>query len=206
MKKVDLKKKDKIAYDPHMLDGIDYVDMGSAIMFLKSMIPGDMYTRLAPYSSVRRLIKFFDKDDGILRHGRSGSADLIKYLYSRGDVRHALSSLTLKNSELMDLLYTKHTCVGYELIQQISWKVSGIVEDVQKLVVAIEKSEVKNLFGNTEAVNGADDGRLIGLRELLLRASKALDEIIQQTKRLEKIVKKGKDPMSYACMPAYRMH
>ena len=69
MRTIKVKKNDKISYDPHMLDGIDYVDNASAMSYLKSMISGDVYNRKSPYVPVRLLVKYFDKDTGVLRHG-----------------------------------------------------------------------------------------------------------------------------------------
>jgi hypothetical protein len=204
MKKVKVTKRDKISYDPHLLDGIEYIDIKSAMCFVKSVISADVYDRKSPYVPVRMLVKFFDKESGVLRHGRGGSADLVKYLKSQADVRKAIASLTMKHSELLNLIYEQKQYVGTELIERVSWKLKAIVEDVQCLLVGISKSECTRLFGHTEAINGSPDGRLVGLREIVLRANDNLYEIREQIAKLEAIMKKGKNPMEYACVAAYR--
>ena len=204
MKKVKVTKRDKVSYDPHLLDGIEFIDVKSAMCFVKSIISADVYDKKSPYVPVRMLVKFFDKDSGVLRHGRGGSADLVRYLRSQSDVRKAIVGLTMKHSELLNLIYEQKQYVGTELIERISWKLKAIVEDVQSLLVGISKSECTRLFGHTEAINGSSDGRLVGLRDIILRANSNLYEIREQIDKLEEIMKKGKNPMEYVCVAAYR--
>lgn len=204
MKTVKVSKKDKVSYDPHILDGIEFVDTKSALCFVKSIISADVYDKKSPYVPVRMLVKFFDKDSGVLRHGRGGSADLVRYLNRQADVRKAIVGLTVKHSELISLIYEQKQYVGTELIERISWKLKSIVEDVQNLLVGINKSECTRLFGHTEAINGSPDGRLVGLRDIVLRANSSLYEIKSQIDKLEAIMKKGRNPMEYACVAAYR--
>ena len=64
MKNIKVSKKDKIAYDPHMLDGIEFIDVKSAVSYIKSMIPSSEYDRSSPYVPIRKLVKFFDKNKG----------------------------------------------------------------------------------------------------------------------------------------------
>ena len=204
MKKVKVTKKDKVSYDPHILNGIEYIDTKSALCFVKSIISADVYDKKSPYVPVRMLVKFFDKESGVLRHGRGGSADLVRYLNHQADVRKAIVGLTMKHSELLYLIYEQKQYVGTELIERISWKLKAIVEDVQSLLVGISKSECTRLFGHTEAINGSPDGRLVGLRDIVLRANSNLYEIKGQIDKLEEIMKKGKNPMEYACVAAHR--
>lgn len=200
MKKIKVSKRyHKMAYDPNMLKGIEYVDIKSAMAFVKSMISNDVYDRKSPYVPVRMLVKFFDKESGVRRHGRSGSAELIRYLLKQDDVRKAVNSLTVKHTELLNLIYVQKMYVGNELIERIYWKLKSIVEDVQILIVGINKSECLRLFGNTEAINGSEDGRLVGLRDIVIRANDSLYNIVDQISKLDSIMKQGKDPLEYRC-------
>lgn len=198
MKNIKVSKKDKIAYDPHMLDGIEFIDVKSAVSYIKSMIPSSEYDRNSPYVPIRKLVKFFDKEKGVLRHGRGGSADLVKYLYKQDDIRKAIASLTLKDGELLNLVYEQKMYVGTELIDRVRWKLDEIQSDVQDLLVGLNNSECLSLFGDKEAVKGSKDGRLVGLSELIFNANEKAYEMSKNIKLLDEIMKNGKDPMEYA--------
>lgn len=194
------KKKDVIAYDPHMLDGIEFIDMASAITYIKSMIPTSEYSRNSPYVRVRKLVKYFDKEKGVLRHGRGGSALVVKYLNSLDDVRKAIVNLTVKDGELLHLVYEQNVYVGTELIDRVRWKLDEIQTEVHNLIVGIENSECMARFSDKEAIKGSDDGRLVGLSELVANATESLYEINQNIIKLDDIMRKGKDPMEYSCV------
>ena len=199
MRKFKSAKKDIICYDEHMLDGIEYLDMNSAMSFIKSMIPSDVYARKSPYMPVRKLIKFFDKDSGVLRHGRGGSASLVKYLYTFNDVRKNLAVLTAQDAELLDLIYKQRMYKGLELVERVVWKLDAITATVQTLMVAIAHTNCDTLYGKTEAMKGSSDGRLVGLTDLIINAREKVEEVTKQVKKLDKLLKKGSDPLSYAC-------
>lgn len=198
MKKTKVRKYKKIPYDSNLLKGIEYVDMKSAMAFLRSMITNDMYDKKSPYIPIRMLVKFFDKESGVRRHGRGGSAALVKYLLRQEDVSKAINRLTLRHNELLDMVYTQKKYIGHQLIERVYWKLQGIVEEVRVLIQGINKSECIMLFGNTEAINGSGDGRLIGLREIIIRANDSLCDIIKQIAKLDTLMNKGKDPLTYS--------
>lgn len=202
MREIKASKKDKIAYDPHMLDGIEFIDTKSAVSYIKSMIPSSEYDRNSPYVPIRKLVKFFDKDKGVLRHGRKGSADLIKYLYKQDAVRKPIISLTVKDSELLALVYEQKTYVGTELVDRVRWKLDEIQKDVQSLLHGLNESECEKLFEGKEAMDGSKDGRLVGLSELIINATQKADEMTRNVKLLDDILRKGKDPMEYSCVGA----
>ena len=204
MREIKTSRKDKIAYDPHMLDGIEFIDAKSAVSYIKSMIPSSEYDRNSPYVPIRKLVKFFDKDKGVLRHGRKGSADLIRYLNKQDEVRKAIVSLTLKDSELLSLVYEQKTYVGTELVDRVRWKLDEIQKEVQNLLHGLTKSECEKLFKGKEAMDGSKDGRLVGLSELIINATEKADEMAKNVKLLDKILRKGKDPMEYSCVGATR--
>ena len=202
MKNIKVSKKDKIAYDPHMLDGIEFIDVKSAVSYIKSMIPNSEYDRSSPYVPIRKLVKFFDKNKGVLRHGRGGSADLVKYLYKQDDIRKAIASLTLKDGELLNLVYEQKMYVGTELVDRVRWKLDEIQTEVKKLLIGLNNSECLRLFGDKEAVKGSEDGRLVGLSELIFNANEKAYEMSKNIKFLDEIMKNGKDPMEYAYIGA----
>lgn len=196
------KKTKRISYDPNLLNGIEYVDTKSAVAFLRSMISNDVYDKKSPYVPVRMLVRFFDKDKGVRRHGRGGSAALVNYLFRHEEVAKAISSLTRHHNELLSLIYIQKRLVGSDLIEKVYWQVQGIVDEVRRLIGYINKSECIWLFGNTEAINGSGDGRLIGLREIIIRANDSLCDILKQLGRLDSLAHKGKDPLEYS-IPKY---
>lgn len=205
MKKIQNKQSEHFTYDPHMLDGIEFVDDASALQFIKSLVSVNMYDKRSPYVAVRALIKFFDKDTGVLRHGLAGTAALMKYLNRKEDVRKSILSLSVKHAQLVDLIYRQKDYRGHQLVERVQWKLNAIVEDVRTVLKALRQSDFVSLFGNTTAVKGRPNGKLVGLEELTTRAAKKLNEITDQIGRLERIMRKGKDPLRYACVPAYKI-
>lgn len=92
--------------------------------------------------------------------------------------------------------------VGTELVDRVRWKLDEIQSEVQNLLVGLNNSECLRLFGDKEAVKGSDDGRLVGLSELIFNASEKAYEMSKNIRLLDDIIKKGKDPMEYAYIGA----
>lgn len=198
-------KKDNITFNESMLKDVDYIDSKSALCFIKSIVSSDVKKRKSPYVPIRMLVKYFDKDKGVRRHGRGGSSDVIKYLTNFDETRKAIALLTNKDSELISLIYdTKANSVDYQLIEKILWKIQEIQEEVKSLLDGIDNSECMHLFGDTEAINGTEDGRLIGLSELVIRAYKSIYDITKIVEKIEKLTKKGINPMEYSEVSATR--
>ena len=148
------------------------------------------------------MVKFFVKNKGVVRHGRGGSADLVNYFYKQDDIRKAIASLTLKDGELLNLVYEQKMYVGTELVDRVRWKLDEIQTEVKKLLIGLNNSECLRLFGDKEAVKGSDDGRLVGLSELIFNANEKAYEMSKNIKFLDEIMKNGKDPMEYAYIGA----
>ena len=127
---------------------------------------------------------------------------MVKYLYKQDDVRKAVASLTLKDGELLNLVYEQKMYVGTELVERVRWKLDEIQSEVQNLLVGLNNSECLRLFGDKEAVKGSDDGRLVGLSELIFNANEKAYEMSKNIKFLDEIMKNGKDPMEYAYIGA----
>lgn len=198
-------KRDNITFNESMLKGIDYIDVKSAMYFIKSIVSSDVKKRKSPYVAVRALVKFFDKEKGVRRHGRGGSADVVRYLTTYEDTNKAITFLTCKDSELISLIYdTNQTLYDYQLIQKILWKIQEIKDETKKLIDGIGESQCMHLYGNTEAIKGTEDGRLIGLSELVIRAWKSIYDIERIAQKIENLTKKGLDPREYETIAATR--
>ena len=59
----------------------------------------------------------------------------------------------------------------------------------------MDNSECLRLFGDKEAVKGSDDGRLVGLSELIFNATENAYEMSKNIRLLDEIMQTGKDPM-----------
>lgn len=197
-------KRVSVPYDKNLLKGVKYVDSSTVVSFIKSLVSNSVMDRKSPYVPIRMLVIFFDKENGVRRHGRKGSWEVIRYLESVKEIRKCIASITVKHYELLEIIYKKGRPSAKELAQKVTWKLKAMIEDVQKLLVNINKSECIALFGHTEAIKGRDDGRMVGLQELVVRANNGLYEILEQMDRLEALMAKGSDPMNYVCPSAYR--
>lgn len=205
MKTRKVTKKDNITFNEDTLKDIEYIDPKSAMQFIKSIVSSDVRKRKSPYVAVRMLVKYFDKDKGVRRHGRGGAADVVRYLTSYDDTNKAITFLTSKDSELISLIYdTKQSLYDYQLVQKILWKIQEIKDETKKLIDGIENSNCMYLYGKTEAIQGTEDGRLIGLSELVIRAWKSIYDITSVVEKIEKLTKKGQNPLEYAEISATR--
>lgn len=198
MKTKKVSEKNNIKYDEHLLDDIEFIDAKSALYYLKSIASSDVKKKKSPYVPVRMLVKFFDKEKGVLRHGKKGSAGLCRFLNSKKETSKPIAMLTAMDTELITLIYdTKSRDVDYELIERILWKIEEIQEEVNKLINEISKSDCWLFYENSEAMQGSDDGRRIGLADIIIRASKSLIEISRVTRKLQKIALKSAKYQSF---------
>ena len=186
-----------IPYDEHFLDGIDSIDVRSINLFIKSMIPqGNKMSVNTPYRGLRQLVLYFS-DEGATKHGGRLTKDIVKYIMKD----EALSSSIFKISEcdrkILDLIYGHQKLTGKPLMQQIVWNLDAILEELLKFNATFEKSNIRNYFNGTEAIEGSADGRRIGLAGIMMKAFMGVDKIKRQMKKMQDLLDKGNDAFSY---------
>lgn len=195
--KIIKEKKKGFPYDKHMLDGIDYVDMKTAIVFMKSAISGDVHDKTSPYSAVRKLILYFDPSDGILRHGKAGARDVVEFVERNAKLRKAKNFLRFTDNELIELLYEQKMYRGYELLEKVTWKLQDVRKHLEDFLNEIDATNMFSGMLHFEPVVGSADGKRLGLKDLCKRAKKSIYELSEFISKLEKIATKGRDPLTY---------
>jgi len=79
----------------------------------------------------------------------------------------------------------------FAFVRKLSWQLEDTKEHMQKLYKGATSSGVIEAFGNHEAING--EGRRLGLRILMIRTFKAVQDLENVIKRLQAIADTGVD-------------
>lgn len=79
----------------------------------------------------------------------------------------------------------------FAFVRKLSWQLEDTKEQMDKLYKGVTASCVIDAFGKYEAING--EGRRLGLRILMARTFKAVQDLETTIKRLQKIADMGVD-------------
>ena len=79
----------------------------------------------------------------------------------------------------------------FAFVRKLSWQLEDTKEHMQKLYKGATSSGVIEAFGDHEAING--EGRRLGLRILMIRTFKAVQDLENVIKRLQTIADTGVD-------------
>ena len=186
-----------ISYDKGFLDGIDGIDNRSINYFIQAMIPeGNRVSRNSPYKAIRQLVLYFSPE-GAAKHGGRLTKDIVNYIMKDDALRTKIYEISKCDKKILDLIYGTNKLSGRPLMQEIIWNLDEILNLLTQINEIINKSNIKNYFGGTEALNGASDGKRVGLSTIMFNAYLGIDEIKKQIKKMQTILDKGKDAFSY---------
>ena len=93
-------------------------------------------------------------------------------------------------NEITDIAKRNQKAV-FAFVRKLSWQLEDTKEHMQKLYNGATSSGVIEAFGNHEAING--EGRRLGLRILMIRTFKAVQDLENVIKRLQTIADTGVD-------------
>lgn len=187
----------KIAYDPHMLDGIDSIDNRSINYFIQAMIPeGNRVSVNSPYKAIRQLVLYFS-EEGAVKHGGKLTRDIVKFMLKNEELSSKIFEITKKDREINDYIYGDKKLTGKPLMQQIVWCLDDIISQLGQLNEVMNSANFRNYFADSEAMNGSEDGKRVGLSTILINAYMGCDEIKNQIKKMQAILDKGNDAFSY---------
>lgn len=93
-------------------------------------------------------------------------------------------------NEITDIAKRNQKAV-FAFVRKLSWQLEDTKEHMQKLYNGVTSSGVIEAFGNHEAING--EGRRLGLRILMIRTFKAVQDLENVIKRLQTIADTGVD-------------
>lgn len=106
-----------------------------------------------------------------------------------------------RSTELMEIMQSikalskKKEKSVYQYVEKFAYKLDDIKEQMQELYNGVRKSGVIDHFKDYEFING--QGRRLGLKVLMIRTSKAIDELDVIINRLSDITTKGVDAFGY---------
>ncbi len=186
-----------IPYDKNFLDGIDSIDTKSINMFIQAMIPkGNRVSINSPYKPIRQLVLYFSPD-GAAKHGGRLTKDIVNYIMKDDALRSKINEISVYDRKIRELIYGENKLSGKPLMQQIIWNLDTILQALGQFNEIVSNSNIKNYFGGTEALDGANDGKRVGLSTIMFKAFMGIDEIKKQIKRMQELVDKANDPFSY---------
>ena len=188
---------DEMAYDPNFLDGIDSIDSRSINMFIQSMIPqGNRVSKNSPYKPIRQLVLYFSPE-GATKHGGKLTKDIVNFILRDNEMRGVVYEISQADKKILDTIYGENKAFGKDLMQQIVWNLDTMSGLFFKLNDLMDKSNIRNYFSGSEAIDGSSDGKRVGLSTIMYRAFMATNEIKKQIKRMQDLVDKPKDPFGY---------
>ena len=186
-----------ISYDPNYLDGIDSIDARSINYFIQAMIPeGNRVSVNSPYKPIRQLVLYFSPD-GSVKHGGRLTKDIVNFIMKDDVLRKKVYEISQYDRKIIDLIYGQNKLSGKPLMQQIVWNLDAILQALMDFNEIVSKSNIRNYFNGTEALNGSSDGRRVGLTTIMYKAFMGIDEIKKQIKKMQDILDKEGDPFSY---------
>ena len=81
----------------------------------------------------------------------------------------------------------------FQFILKLSWKMAEIRQDLTSLYCGVNESGVCRQFKDHESICGSKDGKRLGLRQLMTRTYKALDDLDVIVAKLDGIQSEGVD-------------
>lgn len=204
--------------DMGLLGSVEYVDNATVRSIIEKMIPADnRKMNGTEYQPIRQLVMYFDPKNGIARHGSAMDRKIAAYIMGMGSMlgnknKHSIEeeyrTLCKEDKELVDCIYgtvrqeTRRGVVntklqGSELIRQVGWHIQTILNTVQKMIVKIQQSDVMSYFSDAQGMKGAETGKIKGLINIVLDANDNLGKIQSVMDNLEKLSRKGNDPLAY---------
>ena len=161
------------------------------------MIPeGNRVSVNSPYKAIRQLVLYFSPE-GAVKHGGRLTKDIVNSILKDDSLRKKVYEISQCDNKIIDTIYGANKLTGRPLMQQIAWNLDTMLEQLTQFNNLFEKSNVKNYFDGTEALNGSADGKRVGLATIMFRAYMGIDEIRKQIKKMQDILDRGRDAMSY---------
>ena len=112
-------------------------------------------------------------------------------------IRKIVYAISQEDKKIIDLIYGANKTSGRDLMQQIIWHLDGITDQLMELNGLMNSANFKNYFSGTDAMDGSNDGKRVGLSNILFKAYTGADEIKRQIKKMQEILDKPKDAFSY---------
>jgi hypothetical protein len=184
-------------FDETLLDGIDSIDARSINMYIKEMIPlGNKVSVKSPYKPIRQLVLYFSPE-GASKHGGRLTKDIVNNILKNVEVKKAVDNLTKCDKNIIEYIYGSKKLTGKPLMQRIVWELDGIIEALMKLNEEYKKTNSTNWFGHTEAIRGSEDGRRVGLGDIMFKAVMGATKIKSLISKMQNLLDKPTDPFSY---------
>lgn len=123
------------------------------------------------------------------------------YVIQSQEIKKPFTIFYSKSDELMEVMKSikelskKKEKSVYQYVEKFAYKLDDIKEQMQELYNGVRKSGVIDHFKDYEFING--QGRRLGLKVLMIRTSKAIDELDVIINRLSNITTKGVDVFGY---------
>ena len=187
----------QIPYNKDFLNGLDSIDNRSINAFIQSMIPsGNRVSKNSPYKGIRQLVLYFSPE-GAVKHGGVITKDIVNFIMKDDKIRKIVYAISQEDKKIIDLIYGANKTSGRDLMQQIIWHLDGITDQLMELNGLMNNANFKNYFSGTDAMDGSNDGKRVGLSNILFKAYTGADEIKRQNKKMQEILDKPKDAFSY---------
>lgn len=176
--------------DEHSLDGIEYLDPSSVKFIIRGLV-GTIRSKTL-FKPIHQLVKFFDKD----RNNVGGKGMVYGILRSKmPNYDERVGQLNKAYAKIMELVKSKSS--DFSTLNEFNIALTELFEVVSDFMQHIVDAGATDYGSTITAIEGRDDGRDVGIRKIVMKAQTSLAKLSNITARLEELVKKGKDPLSY---------
>ena len=123
------------------------------------------------------------------------------YVLNHKDMEIPFLNVRMRSRELFDIakdiekISKKGEKAVYQYVQKFAWKLEDVQKAMELLCKGVRKSGVMEHFKDYEFINGTQ--RRLGLHILVVRSSKAIDDLYQIIYKLSDISVNGVDTFSY---------
>ena len=123
------------------------------------------------------------------------------YVINHNDMEIPFLNVRMRSRELMEIakdiekISKKGEKAVYQYVQKFAWKLEDVQKAMEQLCKGVRKSGVMEHLKDYEFINGTK--RRLGLHILVVRSSKAIDDLYQIIYKLSDISVNGVDTFSY---------
>lgn len=177
-------------YDQHMLDGIDEMDERGFDYVIRELIPqSNRISVNNPYKPIRQLCLFFS-ENGAMKHGSGTTARIVRMMLDDPKIGPIIGKIQKLDGDIRYLIYKNKMYRGSSLAQMVIYKVDEINSLLFDFNEALSKSNLKGYFSETEAMQGSENGKLVGLAKISIACFKACGTIKKELEKLQKLLDK----------------
>ncbi len=177
-------------WDEHTLDGVEYLEPSSIRYIIKGLV--GTIKKNTPFKPIHQLVKFFDNSRNHVA-GKGMVYGILKRKMPNFDAR--VKQMDTVYKKIIELAETKYG--DFNKLNEFNMLLGELFDIVSDFTEHVSEAGATDYGSTITAIEGGNEGRDVGIRKIVMGAKAALVKLSNITSRIEELVKKGKDPLSY---------